>query len=60
MQTLKEIMLYLVLGAIGLFVEVNFLHPEKYKSLYLFGYEDDEELYDTIAVDTCVIEEIKA
>ena len=60
MQTLKEIMLYLVLGAIGLFVEVNFLHPEKYKSLYLFGYEDDEELYDTIAVDTCVIEEIEA
>ena len=30
------------------------------KSLCLFGYEDDEELYDTIAVDTCVIEEIEA
>ena len=36
MQTLKEIMLYLVLGAIGLFVEVNFLHPEKYNPTFTF------------------------
>lgn len=59
MQTLKELMFYLVFGAIVLFVEVNFLHPEKYKSLCLFGYDDDEEIYDTIAVDTCVMEEIE-
>ena len=33
MQTLKEYIAIIIIAAIALFIEINFLHPEKYKSL---------------------------
>ena len=55
MQTLKEYLAIIIIAAIALFIEINFLHPEKYKSFRIIDYYD-EEVYDTIAVDTVEVE----
>lgn len=55
MQTLKEYIAIIIIAAIALFIEINFLHPEKYKSFRIIDYYD-EEAYDTIAVDTVEVE----
>lgn len=55
MQTLKEYLAIIIIVVIALFIEINFLHPEKYKSFRIIDYYD-EEVYDTIAVDTVEVE----
>ena len=42
MQTLKEYLAIIIIAAIALFIEINFLHPEKYKSFRIIDYYDEE------------------
>ena len=43
MQTLKEYLAIIIIAAIALFIEINFLHPEKYKSFRIIDYYDEEK-----------------
>lgn len=57
MQTLKFYLVIFTLAGIALFVDVNFIHPRG-GFLSVIDFYDDEELYDTIEVETVAVEEI--